>query len=151
MNKLLVVASILFLGLCARIAFADTVTRLNCSQASCPQQSGTNYSATNVYPLSIDGNGTVTGYVDVVSIAGFGRNGHRADTWYTVTWDNTGMLVNAVFDQNGGVGYSYSPGPGGFYVTPADLEARSCCSVTNGYQSSYSKLNGNWLAYLDTP
>lgn len=136
----------LMLVVCSVSAYADT--RLNCSKDSCPQQAGTIYAATNVYPQSIDGNGTVVGLVDVVSIAGYGRNGHRADTWYTATWDNTGLLVNAVFDQDGGAGYSYSPGPKGFFVTPAELEARTCCSVTNSNQSAYSKLNGNWFAYL---
>lgn len=139
----------------ASVSFADTAVPLSCPKASCPQQSGTTYAHTNAYPQSIDGNGTVTAYVDVVSIAGFGRNGHRADAWYTVQWDNTGALTSVTFDQNGGSGYSYSPGPNGFVAPIPEPGNLTCCTVSNGYQMAYADYvthgQSYWQTYLDTP
>lgn len=142
-----------FLFLCfAASAFADTTTVLKCGKAACPQVYYARYYVEHVFPQSIDGNGTVTAYVDSEGLAGYGRGTQRTDSWYIVQWDNTGTLTSAVFSPGGsayvGLNAYKVPipenTPGGF----------TCCQVTNGNQSAYAQYVTNlpyWQGRLVTP
>lgn len=146
-----------FLFLCfAASAFADTTTRLKCGQTACPQLYYARYYVEHVFPQSIDGNGTVTAYVDAEGLAGGGRNTLRTDSWYIVQFDNTGTVTSVTYVSTGYAGSQAYIGPNGYKVpipenTPGGF---TCCQVTNGNQSAYAQYVTNlpyWQGRLVTP
>ena len=112
---------------------------------------------TNTFPRSIDGNGTVQGYIEHISVYGTPRRSAFCMAWYAATWDVTGTLVAKTYisaDCNQSINpFVGQVGPNGFDIPPP-VWGEHIYVVTNGLDEAYSDyeyaqgVRAHWQGHL---